>query len=314
MTDTTLDAAERGALILRDRVFTRVAVATARSMPGVVTHRARFARRDLPRATTTFDSASRNTPEGAHVTLDLAMSWPARVSQLTHDLRARVSSDIARVAGAPPRRIDIRVTMFTGAGAEHAATLDGPEEHPPHPATVPRDPLSAPAARYFALAVGAVLIVLGAIGIRDYLIVREILPGDVWITPALDAVLAAVWHPWMYAVAGTTLVIGVFCLLAAVLPRRKTHRRLTTADPAWMRPTDIARRCSALAREVSGVTSARTEVTRKRATVTVMALNPGAPGLAQAVKDRVTSGLDLLESPLQVKVRLRPALKRGGTR
>lgn len=294
---------ERGKLVVRERVYSRVAVQAARCTPGVIKHEGRFARRDLPRATTKLNGPA-DTP---HVTLDVAMAWPAHVSQLTHDLRERVAADIAAFTGEPPQRIDVRVAVFTNADAEHHATLDGAQEHPPHPTTEPHDPLSTPAALFFGLCAGVLLLVLGAVGVRDHLVVRDVLPGPLWLTPALRTLAETDWRPWMFVIAGAGVLIGVLALLAAVLPRRRTHFRLSTEDLAWMHPTDVARRCSALAAEIPAVVDAKTTVNRKKAVIKVKVLHTAGADVADHIRHRVTEGLALLAVPPRVEVHVHAA-------
>ncbi|AEF38923.1 DUF6286 domain-containing protein [Hoyosella subflava] len=305
---------DRGHLDIRERVLTRVAVAAAKSLPDVAAYRTRFARRDLPNASVAFARTGLRTPADAHITLDVATAWPARLSHVTHELRARVGKDIAALTGEHPARIDIRVSAFAAARESHHATVEGEPEHPPHPPTIPHDPLSTPAALYFGLIAGAGLIVLGAIGVRDFLIFRELLPGPAWIPPTLESLVGTGWQNWMYFPAAAALVVGVYALIAAVLPRRKTHFRLATEDPAWMRPKDIARRCSALAREIPGVINARTTVSRKRAIVTIDVSNAGDPGLHDRVHEAVQSGLVLLQDPLAIEVKVGSAIASDGVR
>lgn len=151
-------------------------------------------------------------------------------------------------------------------------------------------PAAAPAAAtaagiMLALAVTAA----GAAGIHDTLHATGVIGGSPWI--GWVAGKAAVLRPadWMiYAGIGAVLV-GLWFLISAVKPRRRTH--LAVGDGIWIRRGDIARLAADTARATNAVTSATAKAKARtvRVTATATSADTGQVGadLAAAITHRL---------------------------
>ena len=68
------------------------------------------------------------------------------------------------------------------------------------------------------------------------------------------------WQGWMLPAGIAAMVLGLVLVYTAVVPTSRTHLALgSDAGPVvWLRPTDVARMCSAHAGTVAGVHSVHT--------------------------------------------------------
>lgn len=158
--------------------------------------------------------------------------------------------------------------------------------------------------------VGPVLAVLlaavGVVLIRDALIVGEVLAGAAWLPAALDPLngLTAQW--WMVPAGVGVALLGLWLVVTALRPRSRTTVPVTSATGLFLQTRDIARLASDAAGEVDGVLSATSTASRRAVTVTVR--STATAGIADGVTDAVTRRLSPLETPPQIKVRVRPQL------
>ena len=102
------------------------------------------------------------------------------------------------------------------------------------------------------------------------------------------------------------IVVGFIFLIVAFKPRRKTHMRLESErSSVWLRAVDVARRSSAVARQVPGVAAARTQATNKNVKITVNG-DTEDPALAPRVEEAVSQALQELSSTPRVSVTVEP--------
>lgn len=163
-------------------------------------------------------------------------------------------------------------------------------------------PAAAPRARPVVVVTALTLASVAALCVHE-LLARADLVGTPPLAPglarAVDGHSMSPWVPWA---AGSVALLGLLVLAAAVWPRRRTHLP-ACGGTLWLRPTDVARLCSAAALAQPGVADARTRVTRRRVEVTARpAPGAGAPGAA--VEAAVAAALADLDSPPPLRVRL----------
>lgn len=173
--------------------------------------------------------------------------------------------------------------------APDAAAVAGPE------------PRSGPPAVPVVVVLALALLGVAAVCVHD-LLARADLVGT---APALPAVARAVdahsmtpWAPW---VASGVVALGLLVVARSLAPRRRTH--LAACDGTlWLRPTDLARLCSAAALAQPGVADAHTRVSRRRVDVT--ARSAGGPGddVAARVEAAVADVLAALDSSPRLRV------------
>ena len=86
----------------------------ALQVPGVLRHTTRlagFTARELPRAVVDM------TPPHPNVRVDIAVVWPSPVAALCRRVREQIISDLDRLTGRPPSRVDITVAELVATAA-----------------------------------------------------------------------------------------------------------------------------------------------------------------------------------------------------
>jgi hypothetical protein len=161
-------------------------------------------------------------------------------------------------------------------------------------------PSGLPGAAVFGAVLGAALLVLCGVAIRDLVVEAGWAQGS----PS-----DASWESWAWPTVVALVVVGVVLLVLAAKPRKPTHLRLAGHDVMWTRRIDVARRCSAAADDVAGVDHATTVVTRRRVKSTVHCRDDVDRSAVQAAVEGVVAEL---ESSPRVKVRF--VHSRGGRR
>ncbi|GAA2058942.1 DUF6286 domain-containing protein [Williamsia deligens] len=170
-------------------------------------------------------------------------------------------------------------------------------------------PTATPGAVWTTSLFAIALIALGGIAIRDICVDQKWISGSEWIAAASRWIGRLSWQGWFWAVAIALIVVGLLLLWTAIRPRTKTHIALDGAGTVdgyapstWTRKVDVARRASAVARGVAGVTAANTNVKRRKV-VTRITTNDEAPADADAVRTAVTAAVTPVLPKHSVKVK-----------
>lgn len=103
------DPGQRGVLVIRSRALIRMVEHIALEVPGVVRTGARrgpIGRRDLPRAV-----VDATLPE-PNILVDVALAWPGPVARQCREIRGRIDSEVTRLTGRRPSRIDVTVSTL----------------------------------------------------------------------------------------------------------------------------------------------------------------------------------------------------------
>ena len=132
-------------------------------------------------------------------------------------------------------------------------------------------PSATPAAVFVGVVLGAALLALFAVVVRELVERTGLVSGSSWSHATSSWFADARWFTWSWVIAVALIVVGVALLVSAVKPRRRTHLRLAGHESLWTRAGDVARRCSAAVSEIPGVRNATTVVGRRRARITVIA-------------------------------------------
>jgi hypothetical protein len=170
-------------------------------------------------------------------------------------------------------------------------------------------PSGLPGAAVFGAVLGAALLVLCGVAIRDLVVEAGWAQGSPWLGDLAERSSDASWESWAWPTVVALVVVGVVLLVLAAKPRKPTHLRLAGHDVMWTRRIDVARRCSAAADDVAGVDHATTVVTRRRVKSTVHCRDDVDRSAVQAAVEGVVAEL---ESSPRVKVRF--VHSRGGRR
>lgn len=169
-----------------------------------------------------------------------------------------------------------------------------------------QQPKASPAARGWAIFLGLLLLALAVVAGRETWLVATDANASSWVTPVTDLVARKNLETWMVWAGVAAVVVGLIFLIVAFKPRRKTHMRLESErSSVWLRAVDVARRSSAVARQVPGVAAARTQATDKNVKITVNG-DTEDPALAPRVEEAVSQALQELSSTPRVSVTVEP--------
>lgn len=163
-------------------------------------------------------------------------------------------------------------------------------------------PTGNPAAAPMTILLALGLLALAAVTVRDLLVATGAIGGNGWVATAFRQVARLQWHDWMLSAAIAAVVVGLALLFASAKPRPRTHLGLTSPAEVWLRPTDLARLCSGRARTVSGVRSATTAVSRKRAVVSVTVDAPAPADLEKQLRAAIGGGLAALVHQPELRI------------
>lgn len=165
-----------------------------------------------------------------------------------------------------------------------------------------KEPRKSPRARGWMFILGLIFLAGGAVGIRELLLETDTISGPSWLQPIIDWLSHAHWVQMFLIIAVIALILGLIILIASLRPRTKTHILIDNEASLWMRPVDIARACSARAKDQRGVLNATTVATAKRVTVTVTG-DPDDPGLSDRVHTACRPVVQAVSSQPDLKVR-----------
>lgn len=166
-----------------------------------------------------------------------------------------------------------------------------------------KEPRKSPRARGWMFILGLVFLAGGAVGIRELLLETDTISGPSWLQPIIDWLSHAHWVQMFLIIAVIALILGLIILIASLRPRTKTHILIDNEASMWMRPVDVARTCSARAKDQRGVLNATTVATAKRVTVIVTG-DPDDPGLSDRVHKACRPVVQAVSSQPDLKVRL----------
>lgn len=117
MADVAADPGRRGELIIRNRALSRIVEQVALEVAGVVRTGAR--RRGLPRAV-----VDASLPE-PNILVEVALAWPGPVARQCREIRGRLDSEVTRLTGRRPSRIDVSVSTLVPREPENEPSKGG---------------------------------------------------------------------------------------------------------------------------------------------------------------------------------------------
>ena len=172
-------------------------------------------------------------------------------------------------------------------------------------------PQAAPAVRGWSVFLGLLLIALGIVGAHETWVVASDTNAGSWFQPFFDVMANDNVETWMVWAGVAAIIVGLILLIAVFKPRRKTHTQIESDKASmWTRSVDIARRSSAIARDVPGVAGASTQAVGPKVTVTVEGDVDDAE-LKQRVEDSVNHALTETANNPQVTVKVQPQQEVG---
>lgn len=302
---STEDLGDRGQLVIKERVVTKIATTTALQVPGVVRQSGgllRFPRRELPSADVTIGA------NAVAINLYVCVEWPCRLDVLDSRLQQDVNEQVEFMTGLPVHSLHVIVADTTRV--THNSGVDD-DTVQAHTATVlTHEPRATPIAAPVASLVAVLALALSVISARELLVEADSYSGAPWIRNTFEWLGRLHWSEWLVPAAVAAVVLGVLFVVCGVLPRKRTHRGIRSRESSetvvWLRPTDLARRASNRALTVPHIIDADATLGRKR--LTVRATADGQSGqetdAETAVRSAVEGDLDLLGDATTLRVKV----------
>lgn len=211
------------------------------------------------------------------------------------------------------RTTDTRTTdnRTTGSGTRATVASDPGRDDGTGPLAAAKAPVGVAPVAVTAVVVAVAVTALGVVAVRDALVAAGALSGSPWITGTVTGLDGTGPAPWVAVVGVVLLAVGLWLVLTALRPRRRTGMALRASTGVFLRPRDVGRLASHAAADVDGVLDAKASTTLRR--VQVQVTTTGDPGTEQQVRDAVTGRLSHLDPAPSVRVRARTEGRATGT-
>lgn len=161
-------------------------------------------------------------------------------------------------------------------------------------------PVGPGAISVVGLVLALLLTALGAVAIRDALVIARFLHGTPWTAQAGGAVNGLLPAAWMVPVGAALVLFGLWLLLTALRPRPRRAISVTSTTGVFLRTKDVSRLAQTAAEQVEGVLAARVRATRR--TPYLQVRSTGSSDVAEHVRSAVSERLSALDKPPSVQV------------
>jgi hypothetical protein len=161
-------------------------------------------------------------------------------------------------------------------------------------------------AGYAGTVVALLMLGAGVMALRDSAVSAGWLDGRPFTTTFIGWLDGLTFTWWMIPVGLLAVVVGAWCIYAALRPRRRTAVAVAARSSVWMAPADLARVATRAAETVPGVLDAHASATLRKITITAhTTAGSGAPQIKSAVADAVLSAASIVRTPPKIRVRTR---------
>jgi len=186
-------------------------------------------------------------------------------------------------------------TVDTQAQGERAASKHAaePSGDPMTAARTPRGSGSAPAA---AFVVALLLLLLGIIAVRDFLVEMGWVSGTPWIEGALSHAGILEPEPWMVPIFVVLIMLGTLLALLALRPRPRKAMRMVGDTGVYVRYADLEKLLTKSAEDTDGVESA--DVSVKSGKIAVRAQTTAGQGEVGTIEHALSQSLEPVISAL----------------
>ena len=174
-----------------------------------------------------------------------------------------------------------------------------------------KPPTATPGSVVITILFALVLLALAGIAIRDFIIEMKWISGTEWIAAASRWISSLSWQVWMWPAAVALIIVGLWFLIVSITPRPKTHFAVDGVEDVegyspstWTRRVDVARRSSAVARDVRDVLEANTVVKKRKVKVSVL-LSEDSPETRATITERVSAAIAPVAPGRTVKLKTR---------
>jgi Family of unknown function (DUF6286) len=152
---------------------------------------------------------------------------------------------------------------------------------------------------WVGVVLSVLVIALGALVIRDALVLGGQIDGDTWLVPVVDGVDGTTPSTVISVVGGVVALIGLWLVFIALGRRVRTRLPLDVPGVS-IGIADLARLASTTADDVPYVLSAHSTAHRRSVSVTVTSLE--GDDVSEAVRSAVAARLARLATPVTVHV------------
>ena len=94
-------------------------------------------------------------------------------------------------------------------------------------------------------------------------------PFTSWLMPVFNTMASSLVDAKVVTIGIIVALVGLWLVITAFVPRARTHVRVDSPASIWVRPVDIARKATNVARAETGSTTVRSKATRKKLAVEV---------------------------------------------
>jgi len=184
--------------------------------------------------------------------------------------------------------------------ARHAAGDAGQDQQGTTPLPAAKTPVGPGAVTVVGLILAVLVVGLGVVGIHDALVAAGTVNGTPWIDAAVKPLNQLTPALWLVPVGVALVLLGLWLVLTALRPRRRTAIALVARTGVFLRPRDVAKLARNAAQDVDRVTSAKVTVGRRK--VAVVARATARDGVEQQITQVVTTRLQALAKTPTVRV------------
>ena len=153
-----------------------------------------------------------------------------------------------------------------------------------------RPPVAAPAAGYVGALLALLILAAGAVALRDAAVHFGWLRGAAWIDTAVAGLDGLSPQGWMLPAGVVIALVGLWWIVAALRPRRRTALEVPAQTSVWIAKTDLARLARAAADSVPGVLDSRASASLRTVKVTADVTGDD-PALEAAISTAVADAI-----------------------
>lgn len=165
-------------------------------------------------------------------------------------------------------------------------------------------PRARPIAVWPGVLAALLLVGVGVVGVRDFIVDRGWVGGTPWVTTVVADLDGQRPHVWVVIVAVVAVLLGLLILFAGLKRARRTHVGVQVDADLWLSRGALAELAQSVAHRQEGVVSATAEVRRGRKVGVSVVARDDAPVVLATIESAVEDALgDLTPYSYVISVR-----------